>query len=286
MSGARDILLWHGGLDALALARRLARAGHRVTVVAEDEHEAVRLRDHLRGLPGVTVSLGKGGGADWVIGAGDLPEAPVRLRLGAAGAGPAVLFHDAAVEIDWGGLPSGRMAEVTAGLTAAGFAVLAVPAGAKAFPGAVLLAQVRALSEALLLDGATPWEIDEAMLGLGHGIGLLAAEDRRGLTIEPARPALIRDRMVREGRLGRAVGVGWYRYPGGGGAVVDPLLEDLIAEEAHFAGLDRRERSLAEVSAGLVAGLAGIRDGMVSAGVLSGPDAFAPLLAAVLGPAG
>ncbi len=47
--------------------------------------------------------------------------------------------------------------------------------------------------------------------------------------------------MVAEGRLGRKVGVGWYRYPGGKGKVVDPLIEDLVREEAHFAKVERRE---------------------------------------------
>ncbi len=42
-----------------------------------------------------------------------------------------------------------------------------------------------------------------------------------------------------EGRLGRKVGVGWYRYPGGGGKVEDPLVEDMAIEEARFAGLPR-----------------------------------------------
>ena len=49
------------------------------------------------------------------------------------------------------------------------------------------------------------------------------------------------DRMVAEGRLGKKTGVGWYRYPGGGGKVVDPLIEDLVREEAHFAGVSRSE---------------------------------------------
>jgi len=53
--------------------------------------------------------------------------------------------------------------------------------------------------------------------------------------------------MVQEGRLGKKVGVGWYRYPGGGGAVIDPLIEDLIHEEARFAGIVTRAIS-AEMS--------------------------------------
>lgn len=42
-------------------------------------------------------------------------------------------------------------------------------------------------------------------------------------------------RMVAEGRIGKIGGVGHYRYPCGGGAVIDPLIEDLILEEAYFA---------------------------------------------------
>ena len=60
---------------------------------------------------------------------------------------------------------------------------------------------------------------------------------------------LIADRMVEEGRLGKKVGVGWYRYPGGGGAVIDPLVEDLIREEAHFARVEQRNFRDAEIVA-------------------------------------
>jgi 3-hydroxyacyl-CoA dehydrogenase len=41
--------------------------------------------------------------------------------------------------------------------------------------------------------------------------------------------------------LGKKAGVGWYRYPGGGGKVIDPLVEDLCREEAHFARVPPRD---------------------------------------------
>lgn len=50
-------------------------------------------------------------------------------------------------------------------------------------------------------------------------------------------------RMVAEGRIGKVGGVGYYRYPGGGGAVVDPLIEDLILEEAYYAKQVRTQMS-------------------------------------------
>ncbi|WP_139301363.1 hypothetical protein [Vannielia litorea] len=76
--------------------------------------------------------------------------------------------------------------------------------------------------------------------------GPCAMQDRIGLDViadTRSEPFLVADRMVAEGRLGRKVGVGWFRYPGGGGAVIDPLVEDLIREEAHFAGRPWRELS-------------------------------------------
>ena len=58
--------------------------------------------------------------------------------------------------------------------------------------------------------------------------------------------------MVDEGRLGKKVGVGWYRYPGGKGRVDDPLIEDLIREEAHFAKVTRTEITELQIQEQLV----------------------------------
>ncbi|GAB4262755.1 MAG: hypothetical protein Kow0013_08640 [Pararhodobacter sp.] len=115
------------------------------------------------------------------------------------------------------------------------------------FLGARLLARLEDAAEALVFRGSTPWEVDAAAEAFGFALGPCAAQDLRGLDIAHARhraedragtrpcalPVL--DRMVHEGRLGRKGSVGWYRYPGGGGRVIDPLIEDLAREEAHFA---------------------------------------------------
>ena len=98
----------------------------------------------------------------------------------------------------------------------------------------------------LLLEGVLPFEVDDALTKLGFAIGPYEAQDLTGLDgpfydrQHSNRVSVISDRLVQEGRLGKKVGVGWYRYPGGGGAVIDPLLEDLIVEEAHFAKIERR----------------------------------------------
>ena len=122
------------------------------------------------------------------------------------------------------------------------------------FIGNRILARYREAAETLLIDGSTPWEIDEAMVEFGYAMGIHETQDLSGLDIAHAnrrrqdatrdpnrRYIAIGDRMVAEGRLGRKTGVGWYRYPGGGGKVVDPLVEDLVREEAHFAGVTRTD---------------------------------------------
>lgn len=128
------------------------------------------------------------------------------------------------------------------------------------FIGNRLLARYREAGDTLLLHGANPWELDEAMVEFGYAMGPYEVQDLSGLDIsyanrkrladtrDPNRLYVkIPDRMVEEGRLGRKVGVGWYRYPGGQGKVVDPLVEDLCREESHFAKVERREISGDEI---------------------------------------
>jgi 3-hydroxyacyl-CoA dehydrogenase len=128
------------------------------------------------------------------------------------------------------------------------------------FIGNRILARYREAADTLLMDGTNPWELDEAMVDFGYAMGPYEAQDLSGLDIAYAnrrrqdatrdknrRYIPIADRMVNEGRLGRKIGAGWYRYPGGGGKVVDPLIEDLVLEEARFAGVTRREFSADEI---------------------------------------
>jgi len=133
------------------------------------------------------------------------------------------------------------------------------------FIGNRILARYREAADTVLMDGSTPWDVDEAMVEFGYPMGPYEAQDLSGLDIayanrkrqaathDPNRRYIpISDRMVEEGRLGRKTSVGWYRYPGGGGKVVDPLIEDLVREEAYFAKVTRREYSHDEIRARLV----------------------------------
>ncbi len=128
------------------------------------------------------------------------------------------------------------------------------------FVGNRILARYREAADTVLMDGSTPWEIDEAMVEFGYAMGPYAAQDLSGLDIahanrrrqdatrDPKRRYIpIADRMIELGKLGRKSGAGWYRYPGGGGRVDDPIVADLALEEAHFAGIERVDYTADEI---------------------------------------
>lgn len=136
------------------------------------------------------------------------------------------------------------------------------------FVASRLSAKLYETLDTLLLEGSLPFEVDEALVAFGFSIGPYEAQDLSGLDApyyerkqlkldgqQSCKASAIPDRMVQEGRLGKKVGVGWYRYPGGGGAVIDPLLEDLIVEEAYFAKIKRRTITDQEVVSRVVSSL-------------------------------
>lgn len=140
-------------------------------------------------------------------------------------------------------------------------------------------------AERLMWAHCAPWELDEALTEAGFEIGPCEAQDLVGLEQVLARrraeqgPDTILARMVAEGRVGKVGGWGYYRYPGGGGAVIDPLLEDLIDEEAHFAGLVRSNITDADIVARMTSVLQGVPPDLARAAV-GAPEA------AEKGPAG
>jgi 3-hydroxyacyl-CoA dehydrogenase len=128
------------------------------------------------------------------------------------------------------------------------------------FIGNRILARYREAADTVLIDGSTPWEIDEAMVEFGYAMGPYEAQDLSGLDIafanrrrqdatrDPRRRYIpVADRMVELGKLGKKTGAGWYRYPGGGGKVDDPIVADLAIEEAHFAKIKRRDFTAEEI---------------------------------------
>jgi 3-hydroxyacyl-CoA dehydrogenase len=111
----------------------------------------------------------------------------------------------------------------------------------------------------LVLEGATPSQVDQAMFDFGMPMGPLAMGDMAGLDIgymlRSAFPAdrfhpyayNVGNRLVEMDRKGQKTGAGWYKYvEGSRKPTPDPLVDAIILEEAEKAGIERRSDITAE----------------------------------------
>jgi 3-hydroxyacyl-CoA dehydrogenase len=122
------------------------------------------------------------------------------------------------------------------------------------FIGNRILARYRHAADVLLLEGALPSEIDQAMRSYGMAMGPYEAQDLSGLDIGYAnrkrqklrertdvRYVPIADWMVENlQRLGRKSGAGWYDYSSGGKPSDSSEVADLITQASQDAGIVRR----------------------------------------------
>lgn len=119
------------------------------------------------------------------------------------------------------------------------------------FIGNRILARYREAADTMVLDGATPWAVDAAMVEFGYAMGPYEAQDLSGLDIahanrrrqdatrDPAQRYIpLADQVVALGRLGRKTGAGWYRYPG---KTPDPAITALAEAEARAQGIPRTD---------------------------------------------
>lgn len=234
------------GAEHVALASTLARSAVRVSLVVSDADDRARLQDMSARLEGALA----------VVAA---PLRQVDLVLGGHG-GVALDWRAATVSIHLSQLPSTPLLLEQIGADPThridhlarhlGASHIKLPSGHVPVSARLLAALGRAI-EQLMLDGAAPIDLDEALVAVGWMIGPAEMQDLMGVdTALATRRAVHQNlgvaddlplfpRAVSEGRLGRKVGVGWHRYPGNGGKVEDPLVEDMAAEEARFAKIDQ-----------------------------------------------
>jgi 3-hydroxyacyl-CoA dehydrogenase len=119
-------------------------------------------------------------------------------------------------------------------------------------------------AQMLLLEGATPSQVDSAMQKFGMAMGPLAVGDLAGLDVGyKARKALpdppdhpsthVADRLVEMNRMGQKTGAGYYRYdPETRQRLVDPEVEALIRAEAERLGIAPRTFSDEEIVARVI----------------------------------
>jgi 3-hydroxyacyl-CoA dehydrogenase len=123
------------------------------------------------------------------------------------------------------------------------------------FIGNRMLRGYRREAEFLVLEGASPQQVDKALSSFGMAMGVHTMGDMAGLDISAAsrkrlrsegvlndpRVGAVQDKLVEMGRLGLKTGKGIYRYePGSRTPLPDPEVEALIAAEAGRLGIERR----------------------------------------------
>ena len=125
------------------------------------------------------------------------------------------------------------------------------------FIGNRILKTYRTCADHLVLDGASPYQIDKAMTGFGFAMGPFAVADLAGLDIgwatrkrlAPTRDPRERvptypDKLCEDGNFGQKTGKGYYDYAGGKrGGVPNPQVMELIEAERAELGIAPREFS-------------------------------------------
>lgn len=156
-----------------------------------------------------------------------------------------------------------------------------IAGNAEGFIGNRIFSAYRAECEILLEDGASPSEVDRALVDFGMAMGPFAVADMSGLDIAwamrkrlaPHRDPNVRypgiaDRLCEAGRFGRKSGAGWYRYPEGS-AEPDPAVEAVIEETARSHGIVRRPIASDEIVRRAIGKMASEAEHVLAAGTAS-----------------
>jgi 3-hydroxyacyl-CoA dehydrogenase len=136
------------------------------------------------------------------------------------------------------------------------------------FIGNRMLGPYGATAQLLLLEGASPQQIDSAMEAWGMAMGPLRVFDMAGLDIGySARKALsdeekgdpksyrVPDLLVEADRYGQKTGSGFYVYDENRRPLPDPLVDEIILNAAADLGVERREIADDEIVDRLISAL-------------------------------
>lgn len=120
------------------------------------------------------------------------------------------------------------------------------------FVGNRMLFMRGAEAERMILEGATPAQVDRVLYEFGFPMGPFAMMDLAGLDIgwkeETSSSSTVREVLCENGRRGQKNGRGYYTYdPETRASTPDPEVEQLIAQFAISQGVTQRELSDQEV---------------------------------------
>ena len=114
------------------------------------------------------------------------------------------------------------------------------------FVGNRMLFMRGAEADRMLMEGATPAQIDNVLFEFGFPMGPFSMSDLAGLDIgwkaEKSTSSTVRELMCESGRRGQKNGMGYYRYdPETRAATPDPEVEEMIRQFAIDRGHEQRE---------------------------------------------
>ena len=119
------------------------------------------------------------------------------------------------------------------------------------FVGNRMLAQRQREAMKLILEGATPSDVDRVLVDFGMPMGPFAMSDLAGLDIgwsaETSKRSTIREILCEEGRRGQKTGAGFYDYDEARIAKPSAHVEKIIRDFAASKSVEQREISDAEI---------------------------------------
>ncbi len=119
------------------------------------------------------------------------------------------------------------------------------------FVGNRMLAQRQREANKLIIEGATPWDVDRVLYDFGFPMGPFAMSDLAGLDIgwskEKSSSATIREILCEKGRRGQKTGAGFYDYDEARNPKPSTLVEEVIVDFAAKKGVNRRVISDEEI---------------------------------------
>ena len=119
------------------------------------------------------------------------------------------------------------------------------------FVGNRMLAARQAQAQAMLLEGAMPWDVDKPLYDFGMPMGPFAMGDLAGLDIgwskETSKSSTVREVLCEMDRRGQKTGAGFYDYDEQRNARPSPVTEKIIKDFAAKAGVTPRQISEQEI---------------------------------------
>jgi 3-hydroxyacyl-CoA dehydrogenase len=119
------------------------------------------------------------------------------------------------------------------------------------FVGNRMLSQRQREAQKLVLEGATPWQVDKVLYDFGFPMGPFAMSDLAGLDIgwnkEKSNGETIRDVLCEMDRRGQKTGAGYYDYDENRNAKPSPVTEKILADFRAKKGINSRAISDEEI---------------------------------------